>query len=132
MGKTRLATAVFAAVLALAVPAVAAGGGVPKITHLKASPKKFCVKSTSRCHHPGTHLSFQLSSDARVRGDIRPRNFLVGPTMEFDKKFSAGSHRIYFNDKSLHGGAWVIRLQGMNKVGSGGVATVTVHIRDHD
>src|SRR5437763_1961033 len=72
---------------AIAGATVAFGGTaadeVPAITHLAASPSKFCAKKSRSCTHPGTTLRFTLSTGARVRADIRPRSRYVGSYVEF-------------------------------------------------
>ena len=111
---------------------LAAETKVPTVTHLKASPAKFCAKQTWSCRHDGTHLRFNLSTDAKVRGDIRERASFTSSLVEFVKKLHKGKNDVYLHDKRLHPGKWTIRLQGTNRVGSGGIATVDVRVVKHD
>ena len=134
----RIALALLTLALGLAVTggALAAEANVPKVTHLRASPKKFCAQETSTCHHDGTHLRFTVSTNAKVRIDIRERRALTGSLIVFDKKLKKGANDVYvsgkINGKRLHTGKWSFRVQGTNGVGSGPIDTVAVQIVKHD
>jgi hypothetical protein len=110
-----------------------AAGTVPTVSNPSFSPKKFCAKRSKHCHHPGTELSFTLSSPATVRGDIRPRYYYAGSFVEFVKRFPAGRNEIYIRDSRLKPGTWTMRIQPTNDVGSGGIAVADVKVvkRDH-
>src|SRR5438045_3347815 len=81
--------------------ASAADTQVPAVTKLRVSPSKFCARKSSRCHRPGTEIRFSVSTDATVRGDIRPRSQNVGPFLEFAKRFKRGANQIHLNDSRL-------------------------------
>ncbi len=125
------AISTLAAVLAFAGAGLAATDNVPTVSHLTASPDRFCVKHSRRCRRPGTRLSFRVSTAAKVRGDIRPRNANLAPYPEFDRSFPRGENSVHFNDRRLYRGRWTFRIQGMNRVGSGGIALVDVHVVRH-
>jgi hypothetical protein len=101
---------------------------VPAITHLGASPNRFCAKKTDRCKHPGTTIRFTLSTAAKVRGDIRPRHQNVGAFVEFVKQFPKGKNTVRLSDRRLTGGRWTLRLQGTNSVGTGNISLLNVQV----
>lgn len=115
---------------------LAAETNVPKVNKLRASPTEFCSKKSDSCRHDGTHVRFNLTTDAKVRVDIRERNFQNGPLIVYVGKRSKGANDIYVagrqNGKRLHTGTWTIRVQGTNGVGSGPIDTVNVKIVKHD
>ena len=119
-------------VLAWAAIVAAAPSNVPTISNLHAHPRTFCAKKSAKCSHPGTTIRFTVSTAARVRGDIRPRFENRGALIEFDKRFPRGTDHVRLNDSRLTKGTWVVRLQGRNSVGSGGVALIHVHVVNHD
>jgi hypothetical protein len=107
---------------------LAADQPVPSITNLKATPSKFCAKPTAGCRHPGTEISFTVSSAARVRGDIRPRSVYRAPFVEFVKNFKKGANSIYMKDTRLTPDRWTLRLQGTNTTGSGNITLLDVRV----
>jgi hypothetical protein len=118
---------VVVAVLAFAASGLAATE-VPKITNLRAKPSTFCAKRTSSCTHPGTSVRFTLSTNAKVRCDIRPRSDNVGSFVEWVKKLKKGPNSVRLQDSRLHPGRWTIRVQATNNVGSGPIAVTDVHV----
>ncbi|MEA2351430.1 MAG: hypothetical protein QOG86_2371 [Thermoleophilaceae bacterium] len=132
MRKTTAAIVTVVTGLVWSGAGLAAERHVPNVTNLRASPAKFCARKTDRCHHDGTHVRFSLSTRAKVRIDISERAFLNGPIVEFVGKLPKGKNDFYLHDKRLHTGWWTIRVQGTNRVGSGGVDTVKVHVVKHD
>lgn len=114
--------------LALAPAVAAAPTQVPTITHLTANPARFCAKRSSTCTHPGTTVSFNVSTAAKVRGDIRPRSSYLGSFVEFVKRFPRGHNAVRLNDNRLTPGRWTIRVQATNSVGSGPIAVVDVRV----
>jgi hypothetical protein len=100
----------------------AAATQVPSVTNLRATPSKFCTRKSNRCRHPGTTVRFNVSTDAKVRGDVTPRFENVGMFVEFVKHFKRGANSIRLNDKRMTPGRWTLRLQATNNVGSGGIA----------
>ena len=120
---------VVAAVALLAVAAAAfAATNVPTVSDLHARPNTFCAKKSDACSSPGTTLRFTVDSAAKVRGVIRPRFENTGNLVLFVQRFPKGVNRIRINDSRLRPGTWVIRLQGTNEVGSGGVAVLHVKV----
>jgi hypothetical protein len=115
---------------------LAAETNVPEVKKLRANPTRFCAKKTDGCRHDGTHVRFTLTTDAKVRVDIRERNFQNGPLIVYVGKRQKGANDVYVagrqNGKRLHTGKWTIRVQGMNSVGSGPIGTVDVKIVKHD
>jgi hypothetical protein len=101
---------------------------VPTVTHLRATPSTFCAKKSSTCAHPGTTVRFTISTNARVRADIRPRSEYVSGFVEFVKQLPAGPNSFRLNDKRLKKGRWTIRVQATNNVGSGPIALTDVHV----
>lgn len=127
MGRRSLVLASLAGAFAV-VPAAIAADNVPTISNLHAHPKRFCAKSSDTCTHPGTTVSFTVSTAAKVRGVMRPRFEYTGNLVEFVKRFPAGTNRVRINDTRLRPGTWVLRLQGTNHVGTGGVALIHLHV----
>jgi hypothetical protein len=120
---------VAAVAAAFAVAAVAfAATNVPTVSNLHANPNSFCVKSSDACSSPGTTLRFTVDSAAKVRGVIRSRNQNTGNLVLFVRQFPKGVNRVRINDSRLRPGTWVIRLQGTNHVGTGGVAVLHVKV----
>lgn len=101
---------------------------VPTISNLHANPRTFCAKSSDSCSRPGTTLRFTVSTAAKVRGVIRPRFENTNNLVLFVKRFPKGVNRVRINDSRLRPGTWVIRLQGTNSVGTGGVALIHVKV----
>jgi len=101
---------------------------VPTVTNLTTNPSTFCAKQSSRCRHPGTQVSFKISTNAHVRGDIRPRFEYDGSFVEFVKDLHAGTNTVRLNDNRLRPGRWTIRVQARNNVGSGAIAVTDVHV----
>jgi hypothetical protein len=108
--------------------AVLAATEVPTVTHLRATPSTFCAKKSSKCANPGTTVRFTISTDARVRGDIRPRREYQGSFVEFVKNLHQGANAVRLQDKRLKPGRWTIRVQATNNVGSGPIAVTDVHV----
>jgi hypothetical protein len=108
--------------------AVLAATEVPKVTNLRATPATFCAKKSSGCANPGTTVRFTISTDARVRGDIRPRREYQGSFVEFVKNLHKGANAVRLNDSRLKPGRWTIRVQATNNVGSGPIAVTDVHV----
>ena len=124
-----MAAAGGALVAALAFTATGlAASNVPTVSDLHANPNHFCAKKAEGCPHPGTTISFTVDTAAKVRGVIRPRFDPSGNLVEFVKQFPAGTNRVRLNDSRLRPGTWVLRLQGTNSVGTGGVAVLHVHV----
>lgn len=115
------------ATLAFAATGLAADD-VPTVSDLHANPRTFCAKKSDGCSNPGTIVRFTVSTAAQVRGVIRPRFENTGNLMEFVKRFPKGTNRVRINDARLRPGTWVLRLQGRNGVGSGGVAVIHLHV----
>ncbi|MFL5782879.1 MAG: hypothetical protein ACJ760_16295 [Thermoleophilaceae bacterium] len=124
-----IAAPVGALVTALALVATAlAASNVPTVKDLHANPNRFCAKRSDGCSHPGTTIRFTVDTAAKVRGVIRPRFEPTGNLVEFNKQFPAGTNHVRVNDTRLRPGTWVLRLQGTNAVGTGGVAVLHVHV----
>jgi hypothetical protein len=119
-----LATAAAVAVAATGVAAT----NVPTISNLHANPRTFCAKKSDTCSRPGTTIRFTVSTAAKVRGVIRPRFENTGNLVEFVRRFPKGVNRVRLNDPRLRPGTWVLRLQGTNDVGTGGVAVIHVKV----
>jgi hypothetical protein len=137
MGRARTGGLVAAPVAATVVAAAWAATGlaasnVPKISDVHANPRTFCAERSDSCSHPGSTIRFTVSTAAKVRGDIRPRFENTGPLVEFVKRFPKGVNRVGINASRLRPGTWVLRLQGTNDVGSGGIAVIHVHVVKHD
>jgi hypothetical protein len=115
------------AALVLAATGLAASN-VPTVSDLHANPNHFCAKKSSSCSHPGTTIRFTVDTAAKVRGVIRPKSEPTGNLVEFNRQFPAGTNRVRLNDTRLKPGTWVLRLQGTNSVGTGGVAILHVHV----
>jgi hypothetical protein len=127
--RRRIAALVATAVAALAVAAGAiAATNVPTISNLHANPRTFCAKKSASCSHPGTTVRFTVSTAAKVRGVIRPRFENTGNLVEFTRQFPQGVNRVRINDARLRPGTWVLRLQGTNGQGTGGVAVIHLHV----
>jgi hypothetical protein len=127
--RRRLAAPVVVIAGALAWAATGfAATNVPTISDLHASPRTFCAKSSDTCAHPGTSLRFTVDSPAKVRAVIRPRFENTGNLVLFVRRFPKGVNRVRINDSRLRPGTWVIRLQGTNEIGSGGVAVLHVKV----
>jgi|SRR3712207_3550488 len=126
------AVATAAGALATAAAGVGAPSNVPTISNLHANPRTFCARSSDTCERPGTTLRFTVSTAAKVRGVIRPRFENTGNLVLFVKRFPKGVNRIRINDSRLRPGTWVIRLQGTNSVGTGGVAVIHVKVVKSD
>ena len=107
---------------------VLAATEVPKVTNLRATPATFCAKKSSKCANPGTTVRFTISTDARVRGDIRPRFEYQGSFVEFVKNLHKGPNAVRLNDSRLKPGRWTIRVQATNNVGSGPIAVTDVRV----
>jgi len=118
---------VVVAVLAFAAVSPAATE-VPKVINLRAVPKQFCAKRTSSCQHPGTDVRFTISTNAKVRCDIRPRSENVGSFVEFVKKLKKGPNSVHIQDSRLRKGRWTIRVQATNNVGTGPIAVTDVRV----
>jgi hypothetical protein len=130
----RRAGLVVAVLLGAGAPVTTAGAAethVPEITKLRAKPPKFCARKTSACPKPGTTIRFTVSTAATVTGDIRPRSENVNGFVEFRRKFPKGANSVYLNDSRLTRGRWTLRLQGLNSVGAGPIATIDVHVARH-
>jgi hypothetical protein len=110
---------------------LAAPTHVPEVTNLKATPSSFCAKKSSTCSHPGTTVTFNVSTAATVRADIRPRFENTSGFVEFVKKFPKGANSIRLNDGRLKRGRWTLRVQATNNVGTGPIAVVDVHVVKH-
>jgi hypothetical protein len=104
---------------------------VPTISGLHAQPNRFCAKRSESCKHPGTTIRFTVSTAAKVRGDIRPRFKNTGGLVEFVKRFPKGTNSVRIDDGRLTPGTWVVRLQGTNAMGTGGIAVIHVHVVKH-
>jgi hypothetical protein len=115
------------AVLAFAAVSPAATE-VPKVTNLRAVPKQFCAKRTSSCQHPGTDVRFTISTNAKVRCDIRPRYENTGSFVEFVKQLKKGPNSVHIQDSRLRKGRWTIRVQATNNVGTGPIAVTDVRV----
>ena len=116
-------------VAALAFAAVSpAATEVPKVTNLRAVPKQFCAKRTSSCQHPGTDVRFTISTNAKVRCDIRPRFENTGSFVEFVKQLKKGPNSVHIQDGRLRRGRWTIRVQATNNVGTGPIAVTDVRV----
>ena len=127
--RRRFAAPIVAVAAALACAATGfAATNVPTISDLHANPRTFCAKSSDTCTHPGTTLRFTVDSPAKVRGVIRPRFENTGNLVLFVRRFPKGVNRVRINDSRLRPGKWVIRLQGTNEVGTGGVAVINVKV----
>jgi hypothetical protein len=100
---------------------VLAATEVPKITNLRATPSTFRAKT-------GTTIRFTVSTNAKVRGDIRPRFENTGSFVEFVKQLHKGANSVRIQDSRLRPGRWTFRVQGTNNVGSGGIAITDVHV----
>jgi hypothetical protein len=101
---------------------------VPKVTNLNARPSTFCAKRTSSCTHPGTTLTFTISTRATVLCDILPRFKNTYGYFEFEKRFPKGTSSIRLNDSRLTRGGWRIRVQARNNVGAGPIAIKDVRV----
>jgi hypothetical protein len=124
-----IAAAAGVVVVALAFAATGlAASNVPTVKDLHANPNHFCAKRSDSCSHPGTTIRFTVDTPAKVRGVIRPKSEPTGNLVEFFKQFPAGTNHVRLNDTRLTPGTWVLRLQGRNSVGSGGVALLHVHV----
>jgi hypothetical protein len=119
---------VVAALALTAVAAQAAGDQVPALTKLTASPNHFCAKRSDTCSHPGTTIRFNLSTPARVIGDIRPRKRNVQGYTDINRKFPAGANSVRLNDSRLTPGRWTLKMQPINSVGANGPTTLDVHV----
>jgi len=129
--RRRLAASVVAIAAGLTGAATVAAqqpSNVPTISNLHANPRAFGARSSDSCSRPGTTLRFTVSTAAKVRGVIRPRFENTGNLVLFVKRFPKGVNRIRINDSRLRPGTWVIRLQGTNSVGTGGVAVIHVKV----
>lgn len=127
--RSLAAATVSSLVIALAAAAIAlAADNVPTISDLHANPRTFCAKKSAGCAQPGTTIRFTVDSAATVRGVIRPKFEPQGNLVEFVRKFPKGVDRVRLNDPRLRPGTWVLRLQGRNEVGSGGVALIHLHV----
>jgi hypothetical protein len=130
---TRRLTALTAA-MALLAPAgtgLAAEGNVPVISDLHAHPRTFCAKKSDGCPHPGTRISFRMTTAAKVRAVIRPRFEYQGNLVEFVRRFPKGTNSFRLNDPRLRPGTWRLQLQGTNSVGTGPVAIIHLHVTKH-
>ena len=119
--------AVIGATLAFSTAGLAATE-VPKITNLRAKPARFCAKRTSTCQHPGTAVKFTVSTNAKVRCDIRPRFENDGSFVEWVKQLPRGANSVRLQDSRLRPGRWTIRVQATNNVGSGPIAVTDVRV----
>jgi hypothetical protein len=131
MAQIRRVALVVVIVLALAVIAVAraAPTQVPETTNLKAQPGTFCVHRAQGCSNPGTKITFQISTAAKVNADIRPRSSNLASYVEFHRKsFPAGKNSFRLADTRLSPGRWTLKLQAINHVGAGTTAILTVHV----
>jgi hypothetical protein len=127
--RPRIAFGGVAALLALtAVGAHAAGQNTATITKLSATPKRFCVKRSDRCPHPGTTIRFTLSTPAKVYGDIRPRKEALASYVEFARKFPAGANSVRITDRRLTPDRWTLKLQPVNSVGASGPTSIDVRV----
>jgi hypothetical protein len=130
--RSRLAAPAAAIAVAMAWTATAlAVTNVPTVSDLHANPNTFCAKKSDTCSHPGTTISFTVSTAAKVRGVIRPRFEYNGNLVAFVKHFPQGRNHVRLNDPRLTPGTWVLRLQGTNAMGSGGVAVIHLHVVKH-
>jgi hypothetical protein len=123
--------AVGSAVGLLAVTAVcayAAGGNVATLSKLSATPKRFCVKRSDRCPHPGTTIHFTLSTPAKVYGDMHPRSSNIGGYVVLARKFPAGANTARIADRRLTPDRWTLKLQPVNSVGASGPTTLDVRV----
>jgi hypothetical protein len=133
--RSRLSRRTAAGCVALLVAAgagaeigTAADTAPPMITKLKASPAKFCARKSRKCAHPGTTVSFTLSTAATVRSNMWQRDRNVGGYAEFSGKFKAGANSARINDSRLTPGRWTIKLWGVNSVAAGNTAIIDVHV----
>lgn len=127
--RSRIAAPVVALAAALASAATGlAADNVPTVSDLHANPRTFCARKSDGCARPGTTIRFTVSTAATVRGVIRPKFEPTGNLVEFVKRFPAGTNKVRLNDSRLRPGTWVLRLQGRNEVGSGGVALIHLHV----
>jgi hypothetical protein len=108
--------------------AVLAATEVPTVTNLRATPQTFCAKKSSGCANPGTTVRFTISSNAKVRADIRPRFKNTSGYVEFVKQLPKGPNAVRLNDRRLTPGRWTIRVQATNNVGSGPIAVTDVFV----
>jgi hypothetical protein len=122
---------VVASALVWSASGLAAPSEVPAISNLHAQPNTFCAKASDSCKHPGTTLRFTVSTAAKVRADARPRFKNTGGLVEFVRRFPQGTNTVRINDARLTPGTWVLRLQGTNAVGTGGIAVIHVHVVKH-
>jgi hypothetical protein len=104
---------------------------VPTVTNLNATPSTFCAKKSSGCSHPGTRLTFKISTNATVLCDILPRFKNTYGYFEFEKKFPKGTNSVRLNDSRLKPGGWRIRVQARNNVGAGPIAIKDVRVVKH-
>jgi hypothetical protein len=118
-----------ALVVALAWTATGFGAdNVPTISDLHAKPNHFCARKSDSCSHPGTTIRFTVDTAAKVRAVIRRQAAPpTGNLVEFVEHFPKGTNRVRLNDSRLRPGTWVLRLQGTNGLGSGGVALLHIH-----
>ena len=116
------ATALSSAAIAIAAE------NVPTVSNLHANPNTFCAKKSASCSNPGTTLRFTVDRAAKVRGVIRPRFENTGNVVLFVRRFPKGVNRVRIDEPWLRPGTWVIRLQGTNHVGTGGVAVLHVKV----
>ena len=105
---------------------------VPKLSHVSAKPTRFCARKTSTCRHARTKVSFTVSTNARVVGDMRPRSRFVGSLIEFRRNFKRGPNSVYIHDTRLTPDRWTIRLQATNTVGGGPIKLIDVRVVKHD
>jgi hypothetical protein len=101
---------------------------VATLTNLRATPRRFCAKSSDTCAHPGTTIHFKLSTPAKVYGDLRPRAHEIQGYTEIKRKFPAGANSVRINDSRLTPGRWTLKMQPVNSVGANGPTTLDVRI----
>jgi len=127
--RPRIALGSAAGLLAVtAVCAHAAGENTATLTKLSATPKRFCVKKSDRCPHPGTTIRFRLSTPAKVYADMHPRSSNIGGYVVFARKFPAGANTARIADRRLTPDRWTLKLQSVNSVGASGPTTIDVRV----
>jgi hypothetical protein len=126
--RPRIVLGSVAGLLAVAAAGAHAADQPAKITKTSATPKRFCVKKSNTCKHPGTTIRFTLSTPAKVYGDARSRKSNCCGFVAFARKFPAGANSIRLNDGRLTTGHWTLKLMAVNSVVASSPANIELQV----
>jgi hypothetical protein len=126
--RPRIALGSAAGLLAVTAVAAYAAGQVATISKTSATPKRFCVKRSDTCGHPGTTIRFTISTPAKVYGDVHSRKANCCGFVAFTRRFPAGANSIRLNDSRLTPGRWTLKLMALNSVAASSPANIDLRV----